>query len=329
RDRQIGVTRTIHGIKKSILISIRNRLPCIQIEAEEQEIVEGTGWCVENKSLGGTLKDRISLGLLAAILLFSLTAGGSGLCAQESPATPPANGQDKPAGTAATPAQDPPAEKAPDGATSAKPDSPQPKVEPEQSGKQTNRILWIIPNYRSVSANTYLPPQSFKEKFWMATQDSFDYSAFIYAGIISGMSMAGKSEPEFDQGAAGYGNYFAHTFADDTIENYMVETFVPALTKEDPRYYTLGKGGFFKRSGYALSRLLITRTDSGRRTFNISEVVGAGAASGIGNVYYPAESNPFVKTYQRWLSQVVQDGVGNLFKEFWPDVNKTLFHHKY
>src|SRR5208337_709835 len=97
---------------------------------------------------------------------------------------------------------------------------------------------------------------SFKEKFWMATQDSFDYSAFIYAGIISGMSMAGKSEPEFDQGAAGYGNYFAHTFADDTIENYMVETFVPALTKEDPRYYTLGKGGFFKRSGYALSRLL-------------------------------------------------------------------------
>jgi hypothetical protein len=179
-----------------------------------------------------------------------------------------------------------------------------------------------------VSANTYLPPQSFKEKFWMATQDSFDYSAFVYVGILSGAAMAGKSEPSFGQGAAGYGNYFAHGFADNAIENYMVEAIVPALTKEDPRYYTLGKGGFFKRSGYAMSRLFITRTDSGRKTFNLSETVGAGAAAGIGNAYYTANSNEWVKTYQRWLSQVVQDGVGNMFKEFWPDVNKALFHHK-
>jgi hypothetical protein len=222
----------------------------------------------------------------------------------------------------------PPAPKSPGGAISAKPDSPQPKIEPEDSGQQTKRILWIIPNYRSVSANTYLPPQSFKEKFWLATQDSFDYSAFIYAGIFAGTAMAGKSEPSFGQGAGGYGNYFAHTFADDTVENYMVEAIVPSMTKEDSRYYTLGKGGVLKRSGYALSRLFITRSDSGNRTFNLSEVVGAGAAAGVGNAYYPADQNQLVKTYQRWLSQIAQDGLGNLFKEFWPDVNKAVFHHK-
>ncbi len=279
--------------------------------------------------MGDTLRDRVGLGLLAAILVFSLTAGGWRLCAQESPAAPPASGQDMPTGTAATPAQDPPAPKAPDGAASAKPDSPQPKVEPEQSGQQTKRILWIIPNYRSVSANTYLPPQSFKGKFWMATQDSFDYSAFAYVGILSGAAMAGRSQPSFGQGAAGYGNYFGHTFADNTIENYMVESIVPVLTKEDPRYYTLGKGGFFKRSGYAVSRLFVTRNDSGNRTFNISEIVGAGAAAGIGNTYYPANANQFVQTYQRWISQVVQDGFSNIIKEFWPDVNKAVFHHKH
>jgi len=281
--------------------------------------------------MGYTFRDRIGLGLLAAILLFSLTAGGSRLCAQESPATPPADEQDKSAGPAGTSAPDPPAPKAPEGAASAKPDAPQPKVEPEQSGQQTKRILWIIPNFRSVSANTYLylPPLSFKEKFWMATQDSFDYSAFVYAGIFAGTAMAGKSEPSFGQGAAGYGNYFAHTFADDTVENYMVEAIVPSLTKEDPRYYTLGRGGVLRRSGYALSRLFITRTDSGKKTLNLSEVVGAGAASGIGNTYYPADQNQLVKTYQRWISQIAQDGVGNLFKEFWPDINKAVFHHKY
>ena len=240
---------------------------------------------------------------------------------------------------ATTPApQDPPQPKAapdPKGDADKKSpiiESPKPKIEPEgpeEEGVQTKRILWIIPNYRSVSANTYLPPQSFKDKFWMATQDSFDYSAFIYAGIFAGTGMAGKSEPDFGQGAAGYGNYFAHTFADDTVENYMVEAVVPTLTKEDPRYYTLGHGGFFKRSGYALSRLLVTRTDSAKRTVNLSEIVGAGAASGIGNLYYPSNQNQLVKTYQRWISQILQDGVGNLAKEFWPDVNRALFHNKY
>ena len=212
----------------------------------------------------------------------------------------------------------------------SKVDSPQPKVGPDDtSAQQTKRILWIIPNYRSVSADTHLPPQSAKEKFWLATQDSFDYSAFIYEGMLAGVAMAGKSEPSFGQGASGYGNYFAHTFADGTIENYMVEAVVPTLTKEDPRYYTLGKGGFFKRTGYAVSRLLVTRTDSGGRTFNLSEVVGAGAAAGISNSYYPADSNVWVKTYQRWLSQMAQDCVSNIAKEFWPDINHAIFRNKF
>ena len=214
--------------------------------------------------------------------------------------------------------------------TSSNIESPKPKVDENGNpiGVQTKRILWIYPNFRSVSASTYLPPQSFKEKFWLATQDSFDYSAFIYEGIVAGISMSQKSEPSFGQGASGYGLYYGHTFADGTIENYMVEAFVPAATKEDPRYYTLGHGGFFKRTGYAVSRLLITRTDAGHNTFNFSEIVGAGAAAGIGNAYYPP-GNMWVKTYQRWGSQIIQDGISFVAKEFWPDINRAVFHNKY
>jgi hypothetical protein len=199
----------------------------------------------------------------------------------------------------------------------------------DQYGKQPKRILGIIPNYRAVSANSHLPPQSFKEKFWLATQDTFDYSDFILVGALAGLSMAQKSQPAFRQGAAGYGRYYWHTFVDGGIENYMTEAIVPTLTREDPRYYTLGKGGFFKRTGYAVSRLIITRTDSGKKTFNISEIVGAGAAAGIANTYYPAQSNTFVKTYQRWGTQVGLDGVFDVLKEFWPDINHAVFHGKY
>ncbi|MGA8540282.1 MAG: hypothetical protein WB566_12340 [Terriglobales bacterium] len=223
---------------------------------------------------------------------------------------------------------------------SSLPDAPTPNINPadtnkpadqpnDQYGKQPKRILGIIPNFRAVSANTQLPPLSFKEELKLASQDTFDYSDVIFVAALAGISMAGKSQPSFGQGAAGYGRYYWHVFVDGAIENYMTEAIVPAATREDPRYYTLGKGGFFKRSGYAVSRLFITRTDSGKRTINLSEIVGAGAAAGIGNAYYPAESNPFVKTYQRWGTQVGLDGVFDVLKEFWPDIDQAVFHGKY
>jgi hypothetical protein len=199
----------------------------------------------------------------------------------------------------------------------------------DQFGKQPKRILWIIPNYRAVSANTHLPPPTFKDELWLATQDTFDYSYFILVAGLAGIDMAGKSEPAFGQGAEGYGKYYWHNFADGGIENYMTEAIVPVLTREDPRYYTMGRGKFLKRTGYAVTRLFITRTNSGKSTFNLSEIIGAGAAAGIGNTYYPAQSNTWVKTYQRWGTQVGLDGVFNVLKEFWPDINQAVFHGKY
>jgi hypothetical protein len=219
---------------------------------------------------------------------------------------------------------------------SSVPDAPTPSVPTAQAnnpndqfGKQPKRILGIIPNYRAVSANTQLPPLNFKGELWLATQDTFDYSNFIFVGALAGFAMAGKSQPTFGQGAEGYGKYYWHTFVDGGIENYMTEAVVPVLTKEDPRYYTLGKGGFFKRTGYAVTRLFITKANSGKSTFNLSEVVGAGAAAGIGNAYYPAQNNQWVKTYQRWGAQVGLDGAFNVLKEFWPDVDQAIFHGKY
>jgi hypothetical protein len=212
-------------------------------------------------------------------------------------------------------------------------DSPKPKVDSDDQStpQQTKRILWVIPNYRAVSANTKLPPITTKEEFWLATQDTFDYSNFIFVGMIAGSSMAGKGEPSFGQGAAGYGRYYWHTFVDVGVGNYLTEAIVPAISREDPRYYTLGHGGVFKRTGYAVSRLFITRKNYGEMgsTFNFSEIVGNGAAAGISNTYYPGNVNTFVKTYQHWGEQIAFDGIGNIFKEFWPEINRSIFHNKY
>jgi len=259
--------------------------------------------------------------LLFSVILLALALAAGNARAQQPDATPPAAADPQPGTQANRPSQS---------STDARLNSPKPKNDEhsELEGKQSKRILGIIPNYRSVSVDAQLPPETFKQKFWLATEDTFDYSNFILVGAISGISMAQKSIPEFHQGAAGYGRYYWHSFADTGIGNYMTEAIVPTLTREDPRYYTLGRGGFFKRTGYAVSRLVITRTDSGRATFNISEIVGNGAAAGIANTYYPAKYGTFVKTYQRWGTQVGLDGIFNIAKEFWPDIKRIALRRR-
>jgi hypothetical protein len=218
----------------------------------------------------------------------------------------------------------------PDAPSAAEEVNPQASSTGQKSmeGQQTKRILGIIPNFQSVSVNTKLPRETVKEKFMDATDDSFDYSAFIFNGALAGISQVSNSVPEFHQGAAGHARYYWHTFADQTDENYMVEFLFPTALHQDGRYYTLGRGGFVKRLAYSLSRVVITRTDSGRETVNASEIIGAGAASGISDLYYPRQERTWTKTGQRWLMNVSLDDATFVLREFWPDINDALFHRK-
>jgi len=193
---------------------------------------------------------------------------------------------------------------------------------------QTKRILGVFPNFRAVSANTHLPPQSVKEKFVTASEDSFDYSAFVLPAAIALEAEAANDTPEFGKGGEGYARYLWHSYVDQTSENYWVEFITPSLTREDTRYYTLGPegGGGWKRVGYALSRVVVTRTDGGNDTFNVSEVVGAGTAAGISNLYYPRHERTFSNTADKWGINVGVDAASFVVREFWPDINHFLFH---
>lgn len=182
--------------------------------------------------------------------------------------------------------------------------------------KPSKRILGILPNYRSVAVGAHLPPQTVKEKFTTATQDTFDPGAFALAFIVAGYDYGTTQTPEFGTGGVGYSRYLWHSFADQSIENYSVEFIVPALTHEDTRYYTLGKGGFKKRTIYSLTRILITRSDAGHETFNFSEVGGAGLAAAVSNFYYPRPERTAGQTLQKYGTSLGIDAASYFVREF-------------
>jgi hypothetical protein len=206
--------------------------------------------------------------------------------------------------------------------------APVEKKKDDSEGKQTKRMFGVIPNFAAVSADTQLPPLTARGKFWLATQDSVDYSSFIWAGMQAGQSMALNSYPELGHGAAGYSRYYWRAFADQASGAYFTEAIVPALTHEDPRYYTLGHGGFLRRARYALSQVVLTKPDSGGTSFNFSEIVGNGLEAGLANLYYPPQERSLHNTAVNWASQLEAASLNNLVREFWPDIRHRVLRQK-
>jgi len=210
------------------------------------------------------------------------------------------------------------------------PDTPVPQADqdPAPSGQQQkpskNHIFWVVPNYRSDENGADAKPLTREEKFKVAFDDSFDPTAFLVAGVFAGSSMAEK-QYAFGQGAKGFAKYYGGAFADQAIGNMMTEALFPIFLHQDPRYFVKGEGGFWKRTGYAMSREVITRGDDGLNHFNTSELAGNAVAAGISNAYYPATDRSLGKTMNKWGQQIALDTAFNVMKEFWPDVRQKLF----
>ena len=196
-------------------------------------------------------------------------------------------------------------------------------------GKQTNRMFWLVPNFSAVSAGEQLPRLSTREKFSMAAHDSvIDYTSYTWTAILAGQGLLTNSDPEFGRGGAAYGRYFWHNFVDGVSGTFFTEAIVPTITHEDPRYYTMGSGGFFRRLGYSISRAFVTKTDSGGETFNWSEVGGNALEAGLSNAYYPASDRGARQTAKNWGVQMESAVLNHIVQEFWPDIRTKVFRQK-
>jgi len=185
------------------------------------------------------------------------------------------------------------------------------------------RILWVIPNFRtSPTLNPYVPIAP-KEKFKIASQDSFDRGTIALAAAFAGQSMLSNSNRSFGEGVPGYAKYFGAAYGDFVIGNYMTEGVFPTLLHQDPRYFRRGKGKGLARLGYATSRIFVTVHDSGRLEPNYSELLGNSAAVAISMAYY-RENRDVGDAVSKLGGQLAVDMASNVIKEFWPDLSRKF-----
>lgn len=206
----------------------------------------------------------------------------------------------------------------------------QPGNSPDNDVTKPKRIFALLPNYRTTLASQPFSPMPGKDKLKLAGRDSFDYPLYFISGGWAALYQKQNRNPSFGQGASGYGKRYLAAWGDQTIANVLSEGVFPAAFHQDPRYFRLGAGGgsTWHRLRYSVTRVLITRNDSGRWGFNYSEWAGVGVGVAVSNLYYPTDTRDASHNFQKLGMQVGGDALYNFLREFWPDWREKFSRKK-
>jgi hypothetical protein len=210
------------------------------------------------------------------------------------------------------------------------------------AGTSNDRLFYALPNFLSLQGQGHLPPLTAKDKFKVVALGTFDYVEYPWWGILAAINQAENSEPGFGQGWASYGKRYGTTMGDSMVENFMTGAVFPSMLHQDPRFYQSDRGGFWRKSEYAITRIFVTRSDSGHAQFNYSEILGSATAAAIStysyhprSTYLSTPTNPHLfipsdRTLSNatsvWGTQLTLDTITIVVKEFWPDIHRKLSH---
>jgi len=189
-------------------------------------------------------------------------------------------------------------------------------AEEQIKAQEKQRVLGAIPNFYV----SYVPnavPLSSKQKYKLALRTMVDPFTFVMVGGAAGIAQAQNHFAEYGQGAEGYGKRFGAGYADTVTSTFIGSALLPALLKQDPRYFYKGSGSVGSRFLYAIGNALICKGDNGHWQANYSNILGNMAAGGLSNLYYPEQDrNGAGLTLENGAVGIGSTAIANLFQEF-------------
>jgi len=188
-------------------------------------------------------------------------------------------------------------------------------------------MFGVLPNYKTINdPDQPIVALTTREKFGLV-KHYFDPFTFVFTSITAGIEQETNEKEAYGQGAMGYAKRYGADFADGFTNELFVTAVFPTLLHEDPRYYRLGHGRAWKRTAYALSRILITHSDSGSTRFNASEFLGNITSGALSMTYYPHNERNVGGVFTRMSVEIGYDSLFNVLKEFYPDLKRKFRHN--
>jgi hypothetical protein len=192
------------------------------------------------------------------------------------------------------------------------------------------RIFKVIPDYQTVQDTSHpVAPLTAKQKWDLAWREATDPFNIGSAAMTAAFSQHDNQTPKYGEGWPNYGRRFGAAIADSGTQSVFSAGVFATLLHQDPRYFRKGPGaGVLSRTWYSVTRLFVCRSDSGRAAFNGSNLLGMAAGIAVSNAYYPSASRTGAVMAGRVETSLFGGLTGNLLSEFWPDIQRKLFHRK-
>jgi hypothetical protein len=171
-------------------------------------------------------------------------------------------------------------------------------------------------------------PLTTRQKFDVFIHSTYSPRTFANAAIDEAADRAKGNHlnREYETGVRGVGQRYGINLATNETDVFFQRFLFPTLLKQDPRYFRNPDLPFFQRALYAMSRVLITRTDSGGQTFNSSRILSVAAARTVADLYVPGERQGMHPIASCVSFTLLRDAGMNLAHEFWPDVRRKFLH---
>jgi hypothetical protein len=171
-------------------------------------------------------------------------------------------------------------------------------------------------------------PVTVEQKWQFFLQETFSPMTLVSSAATAGESQITNTDPKYGVGSIAMAKRFGAASVDNVTQNFFCDFVMASAFHEDNKYRRRGEQhGFWSRAGYAISRAVITRTDTGASTVNWSNFTGTALSVGLSNAYYPMRSRNLNATAINWGFSAAGTGLGNLAPEFLPDVKNWLKRH--
>ena len=164
-------------------------------------------------------------------------------------------------------------------------------------------------------------------KFRLFLRTTYSPYTFASAGFEATEAQATDQWPHYGGGMQGWGKRFGATLANTESRRFIQGYALSTILHQDPRYFPSPQKGLFPRAWYSATRVVITKNDRGGSTFNTSEFLGTLLTSALQNSYYPRPDRTFGDTMDRFSGALSSDVIGDLLREFTPDMKRLFRRH--
>ena len=204
-------------------------------------------------------------------------------------------------------------------------------LDQEATSPCSSRVPDPIPQSSADAKVTNVPsmytPLSGRCKFNLFLKQTYSPYTFASAGFQATWAQAMGQWPHYGGGMQGWGKRLGATLADTEARRFIQGFALATTLHQDPRYFPSNKRRFISRMWYSATRVVVTKNDHGDSTFNTSEFLGALFTSALQNSYYPRHDRTFGDTMNRFGGALSSDVIGNLLREFTPDMKRMFRKH--